>query len=281
MPNIDPAPFIVGYDATEEASDGLALATTLAELMGRRLLVARVLPDVSQHPGVGRAEQMRVRHAVSETHAAILAVVPDGSLEVVPMMDPSVAAGLHALAESEHAGMLVLGSSHHSRAGRLLLGGTADTVLDGAPCPVAVAPPGQRDQGGIAPEAVGVAWDGSPSSRTALAEAVSLARALGWPLNVLHVEPSPTARPIGGVAGDLADGLATAKELAGPDVRVNAVQLHGSPAGELAEADGIGLLVIGSRGRGALARVLLGSVSHAVVHHARMPVVVVPGPAQP
>ncbi len=59
-----------------------------------------------------------------------------------------------------------------------------------------------------------------------------------------------------------------------PDVTVQAVQ--GAPAEVLldaaADAD---LLVVGSRGAGGFSRMVLGSVSSAVVHHAKCPVVVV------
>jgi nucleotide-binding universal stress UspA family protein len=60
-------------------------------------------------------------------------------------------------------------------------------------------------------------------------------------------------------------------------VTVRAV--NGSPAQELIEASrDADLLVVGSRGGGGFARLMLGSISQKVVHHAHCPVVVVPGP---
>lgn len=56
--------------------------------------------------------------------------------------------------------------------------------------------------------------------------------------------------------------------------------LHGHPAQVLLDAaGGTQLLVVGSRGHGAFAGMLLGSVSQHCVQHASCPVVVVP-PAQ-
>ena len=60
-----------------------------------------------------------------------------------------------------------------------------------------------------------------------------------------------------------------------------AIVSSGSAAGLLIEvARGADLLVVGSRGRGGFAGLLLGSVSQHCVHHAPCPVVVVRGPAQ-
>ena len=61
-----------------------------------------------------------------------------------------------------------------------------------------------------------------------------------------------------------------------PSVTVRSVS--GSPAAELIKAGtGADLLVVGARGSGGFARLLMGSVSAQVTHHAPCPVVVVPG----
>ena len=62
-------------------------------------------------------------------------------------------------------------------------------------------------------------------------------------------------------------------------VNAQALALMGSPAHALLDAAAdAALLVVGSRGEGVLSRLVLGSVSAAVLHHARCPVVVVPAP---
>ncbi|MEU6232180.1 universal stress protein [Kitasatospora sp. NPDC047058] len=67
------------------------------------------------------------------------------------------------------------------------------------------------------------------------------------------------------------------QQLGGPPVDVEIVCESGRPAQVLLEASKDAcLLVVGSRGSGAWGRLALGSTSTEVVHHARIPVVVVP-----
>lgn len=65
-----------------------------------------------------------------------------------------------------------------------------------------------------------------------------------------------------------------------PSIRCEERIIEGQPADViLTEAHDAALIVVGSRGRGGFARLLLGSTSQQVVHHAQCPVVVVRGPA--
>ena len=61
-----------------------------------------------------------------------------------------------------------------------------------------------------------------------------------------------------------------------PDLEVTSEVVEDSPGLAIARAgEGAGLVVVGSRGRGGFAGMLLGSVSHTVIHHATSPVMVV------
>jgi nucleotide-binding universal stress UspA family protein len=71
---------------------------------------------------------------------------------------------------------------------------------------------------------------------------------------------------------EVASGIGTTV----PEVTVSVVT--GNPAEELLKASGdAAMLIVGSRGNGGFGRLLLGSVSSQVTHHAQCPVVVIPG----
>ncbi|MBI5106006.1 MAG: universal stress protein [Solirubrobacterales bacterium] len=270
---------IAAYDATEEAADGLALAQLLCERLGRELVVARVIAD-GRTEVTDRHEQRAIRETIAETRRALVAALPEAaSAELTPVVDGSMARGLHALAAAEDAEALVVGSSHHHGLGRLLLGGGPELVADGAPCPVFVAPPGFRSHAVLDPEVVAIAFDGTPAAETALRYGAELAVRLGTAMRIVTVQPPWYERPAGAPHDLLAvqaAGRTLAERLAKGQVRVDVVERRGDPADQLAaETRGeAGLLVVGSRRHGALRRVLLGSVSAAVLRAAAGPVVV-------
>src|SRR5580704_14153651 len=66
------------------------------------------------------------------------------------------------------------------------------------------------------------------------------------------------------------------------EVNAEVVVIEASPADAILEQAGVGkhdLIVVGSRGRGDAGSILLGSVSHAVLHHSRVPVLIVHVPS--
>ncbi len=88
-------------------------------------------------------------------------------------------------AESSGAGTIVVGSPHHGRIGRALLGGVAEHLLDHAPCEVVVAPHGYADEGHTGLAKIAVAVDGTPESKVALSRAEDLARQAGATIEIL------------------------------------------------------------------------------------------------
>ena len=138
-----------------------------------------------------------------------------------------------------------------------------------------------------------LALDGSPSAQAAAA----LVRSLPWPEgSVLHlvgvVEPPTELPTLPGVPArhTLDAGASTAlrrvldeaaEGLAGPGLAVRTTIFVGRPASVIVEAAAeleVELVVVGSRGRGPLTSMVLGSVSSEVVDHAPCPVLVVRRP---
>lgn len=196
---------------------------------------------------------------------------------------------LTTLAEAEPYDAIVVGSPHRGPIGRMVLGSVAASLLNGAPTAVAVAPRGfaQAEPGPLRRIAVG--YDGSPEAKLALARAERLARAANATIEVLTVlappVPAPVPVPAAGTylpASPQAPDrvLAEAINSVDQDLAVEGRCLDGPPAMTLASAcaDGIDLLVVGSRGYGPVSRVLLGSTSHELLTTAACPLLVVPRP---
>ncbi|WP_187368970.1 universal stress protein [Baekduia soli] len=271
---------VAAYDATAGAADGLALAHLLAERIGAELVVARVLTG-GHYVVADRATERGIRKAVARTREAILAVIPEATdVEIVPIIDASVARGLHELARAEGASALVVGCSAHHGLGHRLLGGRPELLADGSPCPVFIAPAGFATSGGPRRGPITVAYDGTPAAEHALIYACDLAEQLRMPLRLVAVQASWLTHAIGtprATDAVLARGLDLVRERSAGRVHATTALRHGDPAHALArETREAGLLVLGSHHRGPLGRALLGSVSAAVVRTAHGPVVVTP-----
>ena len=134
-----------------------------------------------------------------------------------------------------------------------------------------------------------VGVDGSDTSESAIAYALEMASAANEPLLALHSWYDPARSGAGRMMPlcyDPADAvqeerLALAESMAGwqekfPEVAVDHQVVYGHPVPALVSAaSGARLLVVGSRGRGALRSIVLGSVSHGALHRATGPVAVV------
>jgi nucleotide-binding universal stress UspA family protein len=132
-----------------------------------------------------------------------------------------------------------------------------------------------------------VALDGSAASAEALDQAIDLARAEGARLTLITVAAPPRWRPAGPfvppyptdsqLEDDARAILDRAEERVPDDVPVASVLRTGLAAKEIlkrADCAGHDLIVMGSRGRGPAASLVLGSVSRAVAAHSPIPVLV-------
>jgi nucleotide-binding universal stress UspA family protein len=130
-----------------------------------------------------------------------------------------------------------------------------------------------------------VGYDGSDSAKTALQRAATMTSD-GDTLGVISVAPIVAGGPRSGgpfVAGDgPAEHHATLTEavafLADRGIEPRTIEAIGDPGSaicEAAERDGYSMIVVGSRNQNGMQRVLLGSVSDRVAHHATCDVLIV------
>lgn len=279
---------LVGYDGSPDAVRAQEWARTEAARSGRSVHLAYVFEWLTMAgwtgPGGGpsiwpddtarrQAEEL-VRQAAADATSPELTVT--GALYEGPP-----APVLQEL--SARAGLLVVGTRGLGGFAGLLVGSTAGSVAAHAHCPVVVVRGDADRRGQTGHVAAGV--DGSEQSLLALGFAVEQAAARKVPLHVLRAwhsppgqrpPPAPDARAGAQAArSELEESLARWRR-AFPDLQITVEVAEGNPAELLVTASrNAQLVVVGSRGHGGLAGMLLGSVSQQLLHHAHSPVAVV------
>ena len=181
---------------------------------------------------------------------------------------------------SEEAEMIVVGCNGRGAVARVLLGSVSSGVVRGAKCPVAVirAAASYLPHVDRAPVLVGI--DCSPASELALAIAFDEASRRGVELTALHAWSDVAVYRLPWLDWRSEAERSLAEYLAGwqerySDVKVNRVIALDHPGRALIEeSESAQLVVVGNHGRGGLSGMLLGSVSNAVVHAVRTPVIV-------
>jgi nucleotide-binding universal stress UspA family protein len=178
---------------------------------------------------------------------------------------------------------IVLGSRRLGKLASIVLGSVSAAVCAHASCPVVVVrdpytPNEDRKPGVVV--GVDALQDGVAALEYAFGyasrHAAALHPVLCWHPDVLGAAVRQTeAAMLGGCEARLAESLAGWRDVH-PDVDVHPAITRDRPvAGLIAASAGQRLLVVGSRGRGAFAGAVLGSVSQGVLHHAACPVAVV------
>lgn len=189
---------------------------------------------------------------------------------------------------SKAADLLVIGNKRHGDLGAFFAGSAAFSVAAHAHCPVVVVP---ETHDASPRHGIVVGVDGSPPSQAALRLAADEAALTGDDLTILSAWSIPVAGAetkrswadpdpswmdaVRMTATALADEAAAAVRASHPELTVHTLTPHDTPARALLDAGkDAALLVVGSRGRGGFASLVLGSVSHAVMHGSASPVLV-------
>lgn len=284
---------VAAYDGSPQAraAVGWACREATRRDVGLTLLHAVMPPVTSSSFGVSVPAPMEIvsdleqaaRHELEELAATL--TVPRGIVTAVEVGSPS---GV-ILDASLDAALVVMGSRGRGGFSGLLLGSVGDQVTGHARCPVVVR---GEQPGGASAVVVGI--DGSPASRAALVFACETAGRHGWSVCAVHAWHVPNAEllVVAGTPAPLdlpaltdAELRLTSEALAGirddfPDLVIDERVIQQDPGTALLTACAEpALIVVGSRGRGAMTGALLGSVSRSVLHRAQVPVAIVPTPA--
>lgn len=280
---------VVGIDGSDSALETARWAADEAARRHSRIRLVHAFGWTTEvvvgHPALG--EQRRdvlldhARRHLAAAAAAAAERAPGVTVEQELVVGHPIAV---LVAESRHAELLVIGDRGLGRIGGLLLGSVAMALASHGQCPVVVARGAEEELTASAPVVVGI--DGSPVSERALAFAYEEAALCGAPLVAVHTWLDLVADPAVGLLMDweaieAEEQAVLGERLAGwaqkyPDVPVRRVVTRDGPTHALlTEAAGARLMVVGTRGRGGFAGLLLGSVSHAVLHRSPCPVAVV------
>jgi nucleotide-binding universal stress UspA family protein len=290
---------VCAVDDSSRAREAITVATAFAELLDATLLPVHVLPDEPGFPYGDQAERERQRRAAIETVRTIVGhdPLPDARQEGLRIEIGRPAERLAAVARERDAAMLVVGSRGRGAVKSALLGSVTAELLSSSPCPLLVVPPGAvgravgRWPSRPRPASVLCGVDGSAGAQEAAGVASLLAARTGKRLVLAHAyQPDTSSRSHASILLHY-PGLLWSERQAGlrlleaaeekltrlpvPELRLAA----GDPAPamrRLARRERAVVIVVGSRGRGALRGALFGSVSGALAASAPVPVLVVP-----
>jgi nucleotide-binding universal stress UspA family protein len=283
---------LVGVDDREVGHDAITLAKTLLGPSGR-VTLAHVLtsePYVLRGAAGRYAADNWARAAELQEQERALALLERArdearlsdlgvQLTLRCVRSPSVGRGLHELAETVRADLLVLGSSRQSLLGRAVIRDDTRAALSGARCAVAIAPSAYSEHPRAMRE-IGVGYDGSVESEYAVDVARELADEAGAKLSAFTALSIPTSafgpghRPLTDAINAL---VSKANERIAALGGVEPHAAYGTAAEELAVySASLDLLIVGSRAYGPVGRLIHGSTSARLARTARCALLVLP-----
>jgi nucleotide-binding universal stress UspA family protein len=260
------APVLAQYDPERPQLAPLRFAATVAATMGAPLVIGAAyagedvvdpLADVQMGEGLPRSDPRPALEDVVQELG-----IDGGSVDTAALGATSAARAFHLAAVELGAGLLVVPP-----------GTTAERLLDGAPCAVAVVPTatGEEDaEPGVAFAAIGVGLVDTPEAEAAARGAELLARRAGALLRVLCA-----VRPGNADLHRRAEVSAGALLPVEPGVRIDIDVDDRDPSDLLVSASSeVDVLVCGSRCYGPHPATLRGGVTRQVTAEAACPVIV-------
>lgn len=293
----DQRPIACGTDFSATATE----AVDIAAAMARRLKTRLVLVHIDEFYGMAGVDSRLFEAAVAHGRPELNRMA-DRLRGLGIDVDEKVLCGsafdkLVTVATESRARLIVVGAVGHGLVRRLLVGSVAERTAEASPVPTLVVRPGGKLLSWIRgehPLKLLVGYDFSAASDAALRWVKQL-REIGkcqttvlysnWPPDEArrlgYKGPLPLAANPKEIQKDLERDLEmrVAKFLPNKEATVIVEPGWGNPEGylfEIASREKVDLIVVGTHQRHGFGRVLLGSVSRAVLHHSKVPVAVVP-----
>ncbi|WP_312347998.1 universal stress protein [Actinomyces sp.] len=228
------------------------------------------------------------RGAQQVVDEAVVAAKAEGDVRVSGSIEPGDPAAV-LVEMSGEVDLVVIGSRGGGGFADRLLGTVSSALPAHSKCPVVIVPKHTSGKSFTPVERIVVGVDGSDVASSALRKAVD--EAIIWGAKLTAVSAVPIASGGGmmswlpasvdrdSLLRDVREGLnkAVSTALDGRDLDVARHALDGSPSNLLVEfSTAVDLVVVGTRGRGGFAGLLLGSTSQTVMAHSTCPVLVVP-----
>lgn len=290
---------LVGVDGSLASLHALDWAIKLAQKDDARIAIAcsYSLPTfaaASIDGGFAALDDSTIQEGARLVLEGAAKRVKDAGIQVSAQIASGDAAGALIELSKDH-NLVVVGTRGRSGFSERLLGTVSSALPAHAKCPVVVVPGrGLKDHGELPefPEVkrIVVGIDGSSRAHGALKSAVLQAKL--WGAELVAVGAVPLSKGAGVLAWVVPSAVDHEEVLRGyaekldiimnkvqeenPDLKIRRIVLDGTGAELLTEfSQAADLLVVGSRGRGGFAGLLLGSTSQAVLHHSKCPVMVV------
>ncbi len=281
---------LVGVDGSPESHAAVRWAAAEAVMRDAPVTLMHVIaPIVVTWPvkyleaSYAEWQEDNAQHVIEQAQKTVEAASGDSQPPAVRAQLRHDGTVTELTAASRKATMVVVGSRGMGPVGGAVLGSVSRSLLHHAHCPVAIVK-ADATQASSRTSPVLLGIDGSPASEAATALAFEEASRRGVDLVALHAWSDVGVFPIVGMDWHQYEDQGhevLAERLAGwqeqyPDVHVRRRIVCDRPARWLIdESKKAQLVVVGSRGRGGISSMLLGSVSTAVAESASAPVIVV------